>query len=92
MLLVISTVYILVVTKLVEVTDGKAPYEGMEKFSESYDFPELEYGYGDLEPYIDEATLRVHHRGHHMGYMKKINAKLQMEERDRRRASIDVPC
>ncbi|PIK42700.1 hypothetical protein BSL78_20452 [Apostichopus japonicus] len=64
-------------TVLISVVTGKAPYEGLEKFSEKYEFPELEYGYGDLEPYIDEATLRVHHRGHHMGYMKKINAKLE---------------
>nr|QBE86209.1 manganese superoxide dismutase [Paelopatides sp. YL-2018] len=76
MLLLRETTFILLTT-LIVVVNSKAPYEGLEKFSEKYVFPELEYGYTDLEPYIDEATLRVHHGGHHKGYMKKINAKLE---------------
>lgn len=32
------------------------------------------YEYDALEPSIDEATMRVHHLGHHQGYTNKINA------------------
>lgn len=38
--------------------------------------PPLPYGYDALEPHIDEATMRVHHDGHHAGYTKKVNACL----------------
>ena len=42
-----------------------------------YGLPELPYPYGGLEPYLDNATLRVHHLGHHKAYAKKMNAALQ---------------
>ncbi|XP_077997727.1 superoxide dismutase [Mn]-like [Glandiceps talaboti] len=52
------------------------PYEGTVKVLERYELPDLPYGYGDLEPYIDEATVRVHHQGHHAGYTNKLNTAL----------------
>jgi len=34
---------------------------------------DLPYAYGALEPHLDQKTLQVHHRGHHAGYVKKLN-------------------
>lgn len=38
--------------------------------------PPLPYSYDALEPVISEATLRVHHLGHHQAYTNKLNAAL----------------
>lgn len=35
--------------------------------------PELPYAYSALEPYISQATLRLHHDKHHREYMEKVN-------------------
>ncbi len=35
-----------------------------------YELPPLLYAYDALEPYIDEATMRLHHDIHHAGYVK----------------------
>lgn len=39
--------------------------------------PPLPYGYTDLEPYYDEATLRLHHDKHHQAYVDGLNAAEQ---------------
>ncbi len=39
--------------------------------------PDLPYGYEDLEPFLDSATLRVHHGGHHLAYTTKTNTALE---------------
>lgn len=36
----------------------------------------LGYDYNSLEPFISEATMRVHHLGHHQTYADKTNAAL----------------
>lgn len=41
-----------------------------------YVLPPLPYGYADLEPYIDEATVRFHHDKHHAAYVAGANAAL----------------
>jgi superoxide dismutase, Fe-Mn family len=38
--------------------------------------PELPYEYNSLEPFMDEATMRVHHDGHHATYVKNLNDAL----------------
>ncbi|MDF2614770.1 MAG: superoxide dismutase [Clostridia bacterium] len=38
--------------------------------------PPLGYAYNALEPYIDEATMKVHHTGHHQTYVDKLNEAL----------------
>eukprot|EP01027_Heterolobosea_sp_BB2_P005846 GEZU01008890.1.p1 GENE.GEZU01008890.1~~GEZU01008890.1.p1 ORF type:complete len:262 (-),score=22.00 GEZU01008890.1:172-957(-) len=42
----------------------------------AYTLPPLPYDYNALEPYIDEATMRVHHTGHHAAYTNNLNAAL----------------
>lgn len=41
-----------------------------------YILPELPYGYKDLEPYISEEQLRLHHDKHHQAYVDGANAIL----------------
>src|SRR4051812_25174010 len=46
----------------------------------AYRVPDLRYPYDALEPYIDEATMRVHHDKHHQAYVDKANAALEDTE------------
>ena len=41
--------------------------------------PDLPYAYDALEPHLDAATLRIHHREHHGTYVKKLNEALSKE-------------
>lgn len=41
-----------------------------------FKLPDLPYDYNALEPYIDEATMRIHHAKHHQAYIDKLNAAL----------------
>src|SRR2546426_6301841 len=43
----------------------------------AFEVPPLPYGYGALEPHIDEQTMRVHHDKHHQAYVDKANAALE---------------
>lgn len=46
-----------------------------------HQLPPLPYPYNALEPYIDEATMRLHHDGHHKKYVEDLNkAEVQMEQ------------
>ena len=57
----------------------KLPYEFNSDVvnDELYQLPDLPYNYNGLEPFLNEATLKVHHTGHLAGYTKKINAVLK---------------
>ena len=33
-----------------------------------YELPNLPYGYKDLEPYMSEEQLKLHHDKHHQAY------------------------
>jgi superoxide dismutase, Fe-Mn family len=53
--------------------------------SKPYVLPALPYGYKDLEPYISEEQLRLHHTKHHQGYVDGANAvndRLQKARKD----------
>ena len=41
-----------------------------------YKLPNLPYGYKDLEPYMSEEVLRLHHDKHHLAYINAANALL----------------
>jgi superoxide dismutase, Fe-Mn family len=38
--------------------------------------PPLPYAYNALEPYIDTATMKLHHDKHHAAYVSKLNAAI----------------
>jgi Fe-Mn family superoxide dismutase len=42
-----------------------------------YKLLELPYGYKDLEPYISEEQLKIHHNKHHQAYVDGANAILK---------------
>ncbi|MDO8568784.1 MAG: superoxide dismutase, partial [Dehalococcoidales bacterium] len=59
--------------------------------SKTYSLPDLPYGYKDLEPYISEEQLRVHHDKHHAGYVKSANAIIEKLDKARKEnADIDI--
>lgn len=39
----------------------------------NYELPDLPYEYNALEPFIDEATMRLHHGKHHQAYVNGLN-------------------
>jgi len=39
----------------------------------AYELPPLPYDYAALEPYIDEATMKLHHDKHHQAYVTNLN-------------------
>ena len=42
----------------------------------SFSTPDLPYGYNALEPFIDEATMKLHHDKHHVTYTTKLNGAI----------------
>ena len=52
-------------------------YEMIVEYKDYYPIPNLPYAYNALEPFISEATLQVHHKGHHRAYCKKMNEALK---------------
>jgi superoxide dismutase, Fe-Mn family len=42
-----------------------------------YMLPNLPYGYDELEPHIDAATLQIHHGKHHQTYVDELNKTLK---------------
>ena len=43
----------------------------------SFTLTDLTYDYNALEPYIDEATIHLHHDKHHQTYLDKFNAIIE---------------
>lgn len=49
-----------------------------------FNLPDLPYSYDSLEPYIDAATMEIHHSKHHAGYVNNLNnavAGTELEEK-----------
>jgi Fe-Mn family superoxide dismutase len=42
-----------------------------------HQLPPLPYAYDALEPYLDAATMTVHHDRHHQAYIDKLNTALE---------------
>lgn len=56
-----------------------------------YALPQLSYGYKDLEPYMSEEQLRIHHSKHHQAYVNGANAILERLDKARREnTEIDI--
>lgn len=49
-----------------------------------YVLPQLSYGYKDLEPYISEQQLILHHQKHHQAYVNGANAIFEKLEKARK--------
>lgn len=60
----------------------------MEK-SKTYSLPQLPYGYKDLEPYMSEEQLKIHHTKHHQAYVNGANSIIQKLE-NARKENIDL--
>ena len=43
----------------------------------AYKLPDLSFAFGDLEPYIDTETMKLHHDKHHNGYVTNLNSALK---------------
>ena len=65
-------------------------YEMIVEYSDYYALPKLPYEYNALEPFIDEATLQVHHKGHHRAYCKKLNDALKDWRKKVRRTTNSI--
>jgi Fe-Mn family superoxide dismutase len=43
----------------------------------AFELQNLPYAHDALEPYIDKATMEIHHSKHHAAYVSKLNAALE---------------
>ena len=43
----------------------------------AFKLPDLNYGYSDLEPFIDSKTMEIHHSKHHQKYTDGMNGALE---------------
>ncbi|MEF2966147.1 Fe-Mn family superoxide dismutase [Paenibacillus sp. M1] len=52
--------------------------------------PPLPYPYNALEPYIDEATMRIHHDKHHKTYVDDLNKAEKKLQESRKSGNFDL--
>lgn len=57
---------------------------------EKYKLPDLPYGYKDLEPYISEETLKLHHDKHHAAYVNAANSLIDLLDGARKNPSQQI--
>lgn len=56
-----------------------------------YSLPQLPYGYKDLEPYMSEEVLTLHHKKHHQAYVNGANAALEkLQEAREKNADVEM--
>lgn len=65
-------------TLSVKVAEPSPPYEQAFQAQEEYTLPELPYKYNELEPYIDEETVKLRYSRHHAGYTAQLNYVLSV--------------
>jgi len=62
----------------------------MEK-AKFYTLPQLPYGYDELQPYVSQEQLTLHHQKHHQAYVNSANAILERLDKARKEgADFDV--
>jgi len=49
-----------------------------------YELPKLHFDYKDLEPYLSEEQVRIHHQKHHQAYVNGANSILERLEKARK--------
>jgi Fe-Mn family superoxide dismutase len=49
-----------------------------------YRLPELKFQYNELQPYMSEEQLRIHHQKHHQSYVNGANSILEKLEKARK--------
>jgi len=63
----------------------------MNTMTRFYTLPNLPFNYQDLQPYISEQLLTIHHQKHHNAYVAGANAILERLDKARKEGSdIDV--
>jgi len=56
-----------------------------------YTLPQLPYGYDELQPYVSQEQLTLHHQKHHQAYVNSANAILERLDKARKEgADFDV--
>ncbi len=56
-----------------------------------YELPKLHFNYNELEPYLSEEQLRIHHQKHHQAYVNGANSILEKLEKARKEGlEIDI--
>ncbi len=59
--------------------------------AKTYSLPPLPYKYSDLQPYISEKTMTLHHTKNHQAYVNGANAALEKLDKSRKgELQIDV--
>jgi Fe-Mn family superoxide dismutase len=56
----------------------------------AYELPPLPYDYAALEPYIDEATMKLHHDKHHQAYVTNLNGAVEKHPELGKKAPEDL--
>ena len=49
-----------------------------------YTLPQLPYGYDQLQPYVSQEQLTLHHQKHHQAYVNGANAILERLDKARK--------
>src|SRR5574341_1488687 len=52
--------------------------------------PELPYAYDALEPFFDEATMKLHHDKHHATYVANLNAAIDKHPELAEKSALDL--
>lgn len=52
-------------------------FYGLERPALEYELPPLLYSFDELEPYLDEASAKMHYFEYHAQYVNNVNALLK---------------
>jgi len=65
--------------------------EILKNMTEKYKLPDLPYDYKDLEPYLSEEVLKLHHDKHHASYVSAANTLTdKINESRKENSDIDL--